>query len=103
MENLTNYEWPGNIRELSNVIERSIILRNSDAIYPSRLISGTPQAGEPFISADNAPPMTLRDLEAVHIRKTLGQVSGNYTHAARALGISRSTLMRKINDYGIPV
>jgi DNA-binding NtrC family response regulator len=103
MENLTNYEWPGNIRELSNVIERSIILRNSDAIYLSRLISGTPPAGEPFIVAGDAPSMTLRDLEAAHIRKTLGQVSGNYTHAARALGISRSTLMRKINDYGIPV
>lgn len=92
------YAWPGNVRELRNVIERAILVREGDQIHPSRLLQArgtvSPAAGP---VNDKAEIMTLKDLEACHIRKVLDRLGGNYTHTAKALGISRSTLMRKIN------
>jgi DNA-binding NtrC family response regulator len=94
------YAWPGNVRELRNVIERAILVREGRQIHPSRLLQArgavSPTAGS---ANDKAEIMTLKALEACHIRKVLARLGGNYTHTAKALGISRSTLMRKINTY----
>jgi len=101
-ERLKAYDWPGNIRELSNIIERSVILRNSEEIFPASLIECSPPT-EKFSPVSEGPfsPVSLRNMEAAHIRNTLSSVSGNYSQAAKRLGISRSTLMRKIHVYRI--
>jgi transcriptional regulator with PAS, ATPase and Fis domain len=96
------YAWPGNVRELRNVIERAILVRHGCEIFPSRLLKpngNAPQFPE-ALSADQT-LLTLKELEKNHIRKTLARLEGNHTHTAKALGISRSTLLRKIQAFQI--
>lgn len=105
IRNLCLYPWPGNIRELSNIIERSVILRKGGSITPSSLIKTSEQIMDSPVFSRHPPPCdlndfeTLRDMEEKHIRLTLSRVSGNHTRAAKLLGISRSTLMRKLSGY----
>jgi transcriptional regulator with PAS, ATPase and Fis domain len=105
IDKLTSYNWPGNIRELSNIIERAVILRTGDEIHPSTLIKTTvsePVNGVIHLTHKNCIRnnfTTLKLMEENHIRLALDQVSGNYTQAAKLLGISRSTLMRKLQAY----
>ena len=92
---LSAYNFPGNIRELENVIERACILCSSDTIGPRDL-------GEPFSRAVRSPRTgKLRDQERELIEKTLSKHGGNRTHAAEELGISRRTLLNKLREAGI--
>jgi len=100
---LMEYNWPGNVRELGNVIERSIILRRSTVLRPTELLGGDSlnlyfpvREGR-----ENSDILTLKELEKNHIRSVLDKLFGNHTRTAKALGISRSTLKRKIKGYGI--
>jgi DNA-binding NtrC family response regulator len=102
LEAMGAYAWPGNVRELRNIIERAILLRQGRHIYPSALLQNSGESVRPSQSQqDPAPTMTLKQMEADHIRRTLDRMDGNHTHTAKALGISRSTLMRKINTLQI--
>jgi formate hydrogenlyase transcriptional activator len=98
MSALTSYEWPGNIRELQNFIERSVILSTGDVLRPplAELKRG------PEVQSVGA--ITLEDAERDHIRKTLEQtrwvVAGPNGAAAR-LGIKRSTLYFRMQKLGI--
>ena len=98
MSELTSYPWPGNIRELQNFIERSVIL-TSDNVLHSPLASLKAVPGVESVGA-----ITLEDAERDHIRKTLEQtrwvVSGPNGAAAR-LGIKRSTLYFRMQKLGI--
>jgi formate hydrogenlyase transcriptional activator len=98
MSELTSYQWPGNIRELQNFIERSVIL-TSDNVLQSPLASLKAVPGVESVGA-----ITLEDAERDHIRKTLEQtrwvVSGPNGAAAR-LGIKRSTLYFRMQKLGI--
>jgi len=98
MSELTSYPWPGNIRELQNFIERSVIL-TSDNVLQSPLASLKAVPGVESVGA-----ITLEDAERDHIRKTLEQtrwvVSGPNGAAAR-LGIKRSTLYFRMQKLGI--
>lgn len=93
---LQQYGWPGNIRELKNVIERSVILENSDELTTATL---------PFTMQHPADHKTtsfeLAEVEKQHIRKVLQHTAGNKTEAARLLGIGLTTLYRKIEEYGL--
>lgn len=93
---LQQYEWPGNIRELKNVIERSVILENSNELTTATL---------PFTMQHPADHKTasfeLAEVEKQHIRKVLQHTAGNKTEAARLLGIGLTTLYRKIEEYGL--
>jgi DNA-binding NtrC family response regulator len=94
MQTLCEQPWKGNIRELRNYVERCVILAEGDSlddIAPPRADCppGDRQCGD-FI--------TLKELEQQHIRKVLANVSGNQNKAAKILGISRTTLWRKLND-----
>ncbi|MCG8376938.1 MAG: hypothetical protein MI702_10695, partial [Chlorobiales bacterium] len=94
---MSAYPWPGNVRELRNIIERAILLRQGRKIYPSALLRSGNGCSHSFRSPRiDTPIMTLREMEADHIRRSLTSLKGNHTHTAKALGISRSTLMRKI-------
>jgi len=94
MDCVLSYHWPGNIRELRNVIERSIILSENGIItercLPRELVM-TAEKSETGI--------TLESVEKEHIMKILGFFDGNRCKAAEALGISRKTLYRKMTQY----
>jgi DNA-binding NtrC family response regulator len=100
---LMAYHWPGNIRELKNILERSMLLRKGSVIRPTELM-GVKTEKRPTPAperAQDADTPTLAEVQIEHIRRTLLKFSGNHTRTARALGISRSTLKRKIKAYGI--
>ena len=95
IQRLTAYSWPGNVRELKNVIERSIILRNGPDIRPSQLLNQHGTAPAP-VAAPTSSLLSLQQTEHHHIRTVLAHTAGNHSQAAKILGISRSTLLRKL-------
>src|SRR5574341_191046 len=108
LELLRAYAWPGNVRELKNLIERAVVLSRSPGIaidmLPPEIAgvcerTGSPSPGSPAGNGGNA--RTLEDMEREHIRAVLGSEGKNRSATARALGISRSTLIEKLKKYGI--
>jgi len=95
---LLKYEWPGNVRELENAIERAVILAKNPLIE----VADLPQ--ESLTLTHSAPPgKNLGEVEKNHILNILDETGGNYSEAARILGISRMTLYKKIRAYGLDV
>jgi len=96
MELLTNYSWPGNIRELQNVIERALVIEEKSRIYPESL----PQNVRHFIDhQDNQ--LSLAAAEKKHIDKILALTQNNISQTARILEIDRKTLYQKMKRYRI--
>jgi len=95
---LLKYEWPGNVRELENAIERSVILAQNSCIEVTDLPQGNLLKAGSLLRGQ-----TLEDLEKNHILDILTQTQGNYSQAARILGISRMTLYNKVRAYGLSV
>jgi two-component system, NtrC family, response regulator AtoC len=93
---MLKYEWPGNIRELDNAIERAVILCQGDRITVNDLSLHNIYAPQKPVTT-----RTLQEVEKNHIISVLIQVSGNCSEAARILGISRMTLYNKIKAYGL--
>jgi two-component system response regulator HydG len=93
LDALCAYSWPGNIRELRNVLERAVILCQGQIITTG------------FLTLPVAAPeekhelLTLSEAERIHIRNILASSGNNRTKAAKLLGISRSTLNEKIKTY----
>lgn len=99
MTALQLYPWPGNIRELQNLIERAVILAN-DGVLPNPLPAPTSQ---PLVVSPTA-PTTLRDSEHALIVQTLeavGWVIGGRNGAAARLGLKRTTLLHRMKKLGI--
>ncbi|HSQ56503.1 MAG TPA: sigma-54 dependent transcriptional regulator [Gemmata sp.] len=103
MRVLQGYDWPGNIRELANVLERAQILAEVHTIttddLPENLLQlskPVPGAGSP---AGDAGPDDLEGHERRHVADVLRRHAGNKVHAAKALGVSRRTLYRLIEKY----
>jgi transcriptional regulator with GAF, ATPase, and Fis domain len=100
MSALSSYQWPGNIRELQNLIERAVILSNH-GVLPNPL----PPAGTRGIATASASPVTtLKDSERTLIRRTLEEVRwviGGPKGAAAKLGLKRTTLIHKMQKLGI--
>jgi two-component system response regulator AtoC len=95
---LSAYDWPGNIRELENVIERALILSDSDVITEKDLsIPQTTERKNPV----QLQPGNLNDIEREAIKKALHETGGNQTRASRLLGIDRKTLYLKLKKYGL--
>jgi len=100
MNLLSTYPWPGNVRELENAIERGIILmRGTELTEKSLPLPIQKQAEESSIQIDNQ-PVSLFEAEKQLILKTLEKTSGNKSEASRRLGITRKTLLNKLNKYG---
>ena len=95
---LRTYHWPGNIRELRNVIERVMILEDGTVIELENLPPNIQGTTVPGAAAEG--PMTLEELEKDHILRTLDAMSGNISQTAKMLGISRHTIMRKLEKWG---
>lgn len=96
---LLRHPWKGNIRELKNVIERSVILADGDMLdvdsLPFELQHAYPTPGRDLA------PFSMAEAENRHIRKVLHHTQGNKAEAARLLGIGIATLYRKIEEYQI--
>jgi DNA-binding NtrC family response regulator len=97
LDALTHYEWPGNIRELANVLERAQILAENDEITLDDLPETILDANAP--RAEEGDPRRLRTVERRHVLETLRSERGNKVHAARTLGISRRALYRLIAKH----
>ncbi len=101
LEILQQYSWPGNIRELQNVIERALIVAETDEIQPRDLPGNMkPADGIPLFQSKNGVP-TLQDLERQYIETLLTRFAGHRGRIATALGISERSLYRKLREYGI--
>jgi len=109
MARLMAYRFPGNVRELENVIEHAFVVCEGDVItdsdLPPAVRGAAPKPVSPLVlpsRADEAPRLNpLESAEAATIRDALGAHGGNRALAAKALGISRSTLWRKMRRFGI--
>jgi transcriptional regulator of acetoin/glycerol metabolism len=95
---LTSYHWPGNIRELRNVLERAIILRPQGAITADDVLLGELAAPS---EAPAVGTLNLADVEKQVILQALDRASGNKSEAARLLGITRRALYGRLERYGI--
>lgn len=98
LEELQSYSWPGNIRELENVLVRSVLLSSSKVLILPSNLSGAPQTNRRVDSL-----LSLAQIEKEHISKVLRHTNGNISHASDILGISRPTLRKKIADYQITI
>ncbi|MCA1577244.1 MAG: sigma-54 dependent transcriptional regulator [Acidobacteria bacterium] len=94
---LQAYDYPGNARELANIIERAVIVAHGKRLEEEDL----PQGLSAAVSAqkNKAKPLSLAELEAAYIAETLAATKGNKTECARILGISRKNLYEKIARY----
>ena len=97
---MLQYGWTGNVRELDHTIERAVLMARGERIEAADL--GLSMGGDPQRSAaQSLDEMSLESVEAILIRKALARASGNVSHAADALGLSRGALYRRIEKYGL--
>ena len=97
---LENYNWPGNIRELKNCIERSVILMQDNELQMEDLPPEVQQYADQD-AASGGHPFSLATVEKNHIRRILQFTKGNKAEAARILEIGVATLYRKIDEYNL--
>jgi DNA-binding NtrC family response regulator len=98
LEALKEYAWPGNIRELANVLERAMILQKGECLEAADLGLG---GRRPSHVATEAGLVTLKEMERLHIEKVLQRSGGNVTDAAQILGLARRTLYDRLKALGI--
>jgi len=101
---LHHYPFPGNVRELESIIAHAVIMADKELVragdLPDHVRSG-PAAPLALPNLSDRDMPSLRQMEEALVRSTLSRFEGNQTEAARQLGISRSTLWRKLRQYGI--
>lgn len=99
---LRGYPWPGNVRQLRNVIESAVLLADGDSLLPCHLPPEVSMPVEMHETTDSSMSLvTLSELERRHIHKVLVASGGQMNVAAEILGIHRNTLRRKLAEYGI--
>jgi DNA-binding NtrC family response regulator len=103
MAALVRFDWPGNVRQLINVVQNMVILTEGDRIEPRHLPAEIRGAAAVEAGAGADPPggMSLDQIEKQAIRNTLRLTGGNREQAARMLGIGERTLYRKLKEYGL--
>ncbi len=100
MSRMNKHPWPGNIRELQHAIERAVILSNSSVLQPEDFTFNT-QSGKESDQQLNLDQYNLDEVEKLLIRKVLKKYNGNITQAASELGLTRSSLYRRLEKHGL--
>jgi DNA-binding NtrC family response regulator len=96
MQALLEHSWPGNIRELEHAVERAVLMAQGEVVKPGDLGLRTGKEGVPRLEE-----MSLEEVECSLIKKALARYEGNVSHAAKALGLSRSALYRRLQRFGL--
>ena len=96
LQMLLDNPWQGNVRELNHVIERAVLMSQDNQVRPADLALRTSREGSPRLE-----DMSIEEVEAFLIKKSLARYGGNVSHAASALGLSRSALYRRLQRYGL--
>lgn len=100
MTRLNKHNWPGNIRELQHAIERAVILSNSSVLQPDDFNFNV-NTNKDTEQQLNLEQFNLEEVEKILIRKVLKKYNGNITQAAGELGLTRSSLYRRLEKYGL--
>lgn len=98
MKKLNMYQWPGNVRELQHALERAVIMSDSDTLQEDDFLLSTPREKTTEIEIDT---YNLEEIEKNIIVKVLKQNQGNVTQAATVLGLTRTSLYRRMEKYGL--
>jgi DNA-binding NtrC family response regulator len=96
MQALAEHNWPGNVRELDHAVERAVLMAQGPAVRAADFSLRPSRDG-----AARLDDMSLEEVEAFLIKKAMARYGGNVSHAARALGLSRSALYRRLQRYGL--
>jgi DNA-binding NtrC family response regulator len=102
---LEQYDWPGNARQLRNVIESAVIMATRNALGPDDLVLKSGRAAAGAVAPNGltlADTMTFAEMEKQILVEMLKRHEGNRTLVADKLGISRRTIQRKVQEYGLP-
>jgi transcriptional regulator with PAS, ATPase and Fis domain len=102
---LREYQYPGNVRELESIVSHAVIMADGHMIHAQDLPDNVraqvpPRLALPNYADEDIP--TISEMEARLIKSALEKLDGNQTEVAKRLGISRSTLWRKMKQYKIP-
>ena len=95
-----DYSWPGNVRELRYCIERAIILVDGDELEKKDFTSLV-EVAQPADMPSGAAGQTLDDMERASIEQVLRKNQGNISHTAKELGLTRASLYRRIEKFGL--
>lgn len=98
LKKLGRYHWPGNIRELIHTLERAVILAESQMLQPTDFLFPETEREVEGVILDN---YNLKEVEKAVIRKALKKYAGNVSHAAKELGLTRTSLYRRMEKYGL--
>jgi DNA-binding NtrC family response regulator len=96
MQAMLEHGWQGNVRELNHVVERAVLMAQSNCIKASDLALRATSTASPRLE-----DMSLEEVEEFLIKKALARYGGNVSHAASALGLSRSALYRRLQRFGL--
>jgi transcriptional regulator with PAS, ATPase and Fis domain len=97
IKQIQKHQWPGNVRELQHAIERAVILSQTDTLQPEDF-KGLRLANE---STNQIETLQLEEMEVLLIKKAMQKYNGNITETARELGLTRASLYRRLEKYGI--
>ena len=98
LKRVEKYPWPGNVRELQHAIERAVIMSDSTVLQPSDFFFPSVESKEDSLIFED---YNLEEIEKLIIRKALSKHGGNISHAAKELGLSRTSLYRRFKKYGL--
>lgn len=101
IKRLTKYAWPGNIRELQHSVERAIIMSSHSILQPEDFFLNNNNQPDKKQGDLNLDHLNIEDVEKILIRKALDKNNGNITQAAQELGLTRSSLYRRLEKYGL--
>lgn len=97
LKKLNEYAWPGNVRELQHVVERAVIMNDSGEFAPQDFLLNGNSQGE----MTEEGTLNLEETERTLIRKAISKSGGNLSHAAKELGLTRASLYRRLEKYGL--
>ncbi len=98
LKKLEKYHWPGNVRELQHAIERAVIMSDDQTLQPADFFFASAESGTDGMMFDD---FNLEGIEKTIIRKVISKYGGNISYAAKELGLSRTSLYRRLEKYGL--